>query len=126
MALKIPILGRCQSTSVLQNEHISIGILTHFAHSDVVKPVGAVEDDTLDSERFCQIFGRLSLTSTSRTFWRAVQMKMERTHQRSIAAVSQWRYHQPGVHSISPRHFQCYHSRSSWFDRQITVSKRDR
>jgi len=62
--------------------------MTHFSHSNVVESVGAVEDDALNCNRLCQIFGRLRLSSTSRTFRSAVQVEMEGAHQRSIASVS--------------------------------------
>lgn len=67
----------------------------YLAHGNVVETIGAVEDNTLYSEGFCQILRSFRLACTSRTFGGSVEIEVKCTHQRTIATIGQRSNDQP-------------------------------
>ena len=68
--------------------------LEELPHGQVVQSVRAVEHHALYSQRLGQVFHRLRLARTRRTFRRPIQVESERANQCTVATISERSYHQ--------------------------------
>ena len=81
--------------------------LKKLAHSQVIQSVRAVEDNTLHCQSLGQILHSFSLSCACRALRGSAQVQVEGTHQRTVAAVSQGRDHQPThTHTHTHTHTQ--------------------